>query len=124
MVVEKMLALAQNLSVLWASSDFVEKQNLQYLVYPEGILYSSKSRAVRTDKFNALFACIPPQAHDSTKKKKGDSVKNRPFPDPVPEIGIEPIHPCEWQILSLLRLPIPPPGQVLNGRQYYNFWSN
>ena len=29
----------------------------------------------------------------------------------VPEIGVEPIHPCGRQILSLLRLPIPPPGQ-------------
>ena len=29
----------------------------------------------------------------------------------VPEIGVEPIHPCERQILSLLRLPIPPPGR-------------
>jgi hypothetical protein len=28
----------------------------------------------------------------------------------VPETGIEPAHPCERQILSLLRLPIPPPG--------------
>jgi hypothetical protein len=29
----------------------------------------------------------------------------------VPTKGIEPSHPCEWQILSLLRLPIPPHGQ-------------
>ncbi len=29
----------------------------------------------------------------------------------VPGKGIEPSHPCGWQILSLLRLPIPPPGQ-------------
>ena len=28
----------------------------------------------------------------------------------VPETGIEPAHPCGRQILSLLRLPIPPPG--------------
>ncbi len=28
----------------------------------------------------------------------------------VPTKGIEPSHPCEWQILSLLRLPIPPHG--------------
>ncbi len=28
----------------------------------------------------------------------------------MPRTGIEPAHPCEWQILSLLRLPIPPPG--------------
>lgn len=32
----------------------------------------------------------------------------------VPGTGIEPAHPCERQILSLLRLPIPPPG-------HYNF---
>ena len=31
----------------------------------------------------------------------------------VPTKGIEPSHPCEWQILSLLRLPIPPHGQKL-----------
>ncbi len=29
----------------------------------------------------------------------------------VPGTGIEPAHSCERQILSLLRLPIPPPGQ-------------
>jgi len=28
----------------------------------------------------------------------------------VPRTGIEPAHPCERQILSLLRLPIPPSG--------------
>ncbi len=37
----------------------------------------------------------------------------------VPTKGIEPSHPCEWQILSLLRLPIPPHGHLLNGLQYY-----
>jgi hypothetical protein len=31
----------------------------------------------------------------------------------VPGTGIEPAHPCERQILSLLRLPIPPPGRVV-----------
>ncbi len=31
----------------------------------------------------------------------------------VPEAGIEPAHPEGWQILSLLRLPIPPLGQTL-----------
>jgi len=33
----------------------------------------------------------------------------------VPRTGIEPAHPCERQILSLLRLPIPPPGHVEAG---------
>lgn len=50
----------------------------------------------------------------------------------VPGTGIEPAHPCERQILSLLRLPIPPPGQEekinkiikIFGRQYYAFQFN
>jgi hypothetical protein len=30
----------------------------------------------------------------------------------VPRTGIEPAQPCDRQILSLLRLPIPPPGPL------------
>ena len=32
----------------------------------------------------------------------------------VPRTGIEPAHPCGYQILSLTRLPIPPSGQGCN----------
>ena len=42
------------------------------------------------------------------KEKRPSNFYGRAF---VPEIGVEPIHSCERQILSLLRLPIPPPGQ-------------
>ena len=42
--------------------------------------------------------------------KKGNPEKNCLKSNSVPETGIEPAHPCERQILSLLRLPIPPPG--------------
>ena len=41
--------------------------------------------------------------------KKTESFNSKSF-QPVPTKGIEPSHPCEWQILSLLRLPIPPHG--------------
>src|SRR5262249_26486011 len=30
----------------------------------------------------------------------------------VPQEGLEPPHPCEYQILSLARLPVPPLGQI------------
>jgi hypothetical protein len=36
----------------------------------------------------------------------------------VPTKGIEPSHPCEWQILSLLRLPIPPHGLIRTKNQF------
>jgi hypothetical protein len=37
----------------------------------------------------------------------------------VPRTGIEPAHCCQYQILSLTRLPIPPSG-LLSGLQYYS----
>ena len=37
----------------------------------------------------------------------------------VPRTGIEPALPCENQILSLARLPIPPSGLFSTGVQYY-----
>ena len=42
MVVEKCLSIAKNVSQLWISADFIRKQKLQYLIFPEGILYSKK----------------------------------------------------------------------------------
>lgn len=44
------------------------------------------------------------------KKEKGNLAEDYLNSSYVPETGIEPAHPCERQILSLLRLPIPPPG--------------
>jgi len=38
LIVEKGLAIAVKLSQLWISRDFINKQRLQYLVFPNGIL--------------------------------------------------------------------------------------
>ena len=54
-VVEKGLALAQNLSGLWLSGSFDSKQKLQALVFPHGIVYSKKTGAVQTERINELF---------------------------------------------------------------------
>jgi hypothetical protein len=37
----------------------------------------------------------------------------------VPEIGFEPIHPCERCDLNTVRLPISPPGRVGKGTINY-----
>lgn len=76
-------------------------------------MYSKENGAVRTLKINSLFAAIPIIARDTEENKNGDSLKNRHQSSQVPRTGIEPAHPCERQILSLLRLPIPPSGQLL-----------
>ena len=82
-------------------------------MFQEGIVYSKKNDTVRTLRTNALFAEITVLTRDLKENKKGNSKKNCLQSHPVPGTGIEPAHSCERQILSLLRLPIPPPGQSL-----------
>jgi len=53
--IEKGLNIAENISQLWISSDYYEKQQLQYLVFPEGMLYNKKNDRVRTNRVNTLF---------------------------------------------------------------------
>jgi len=59
---EKVLNIAENISQLWISSDYYEKQKLQYLVFPEGMLYDKKNDAVQTNRINTLFHKIALQA--------------------------------------------------------------
>jgi hypothetical protein len=63
------LNIAENISQLWISSDYYEKQQLQYLVFLEGMLYDKKNDTVRTIRVNTLFREIAVQARvlDETK---------------------------------------------------------
>src|SRR5262245_3594463 len=47
-------------------------------------------------------------------KEKGEKL-SKPYSKltVVPQEGLEPPHPCEYQILSLARLPVPPLGHAL-----------
>lgn len=91
--------------------DFEEKQKLQYLVFPEGILYNKKNRRVRTLKVNELFACIPPLKGDTAKNKNGNSRMNLEKPASVPKTGFEPARRFQRYHLKVVRLPISPPGR-------------
>ncbi|MCU7551505.1 hypothetical protein OCK74_20455 [Chitinophagaceae bacterium LB-8] len=62
--------IAQNISGLWLSSDFEWKQKLQYLVFPEGVVYSKKNEAVRIGRINSLFAAIEPLKRDLEENEK------------------------------------------------------
>jgi site-specific DNA recombinase len=108
--VEKCLSIAQNISQSWLTADYESKQRLQKLIFPEGILYNKQNGVVRTPRVNSLFAAIPLLVGDSLENKKADSSKNRLQSSNVPRTGIEPALPCDNQILSLARLPIPPSG--------------
>ena len=92
--VEKTLEIAQNLSQLWISGDFVTKQKLQYLIFPEGILYDKKTSTVRTPRVNELFRQIPLLTSVSEKKKKGNQTNDCLFGSNVGTTRFELATPC------------------------------
>jgi site-specific DNA recombinase len=109
-IVEKGVSIAENISRMWVSADFRQKQKLQYLVFPKGILYNKENDAVRTEKVNAIFAEIRLLAEVLEKKKKGNLEKDCLKSDSVPGTGFEPAQPFGCCHLKTVRLPISPPG--------------
>ena len=111
LAVSKCLTIAQNLSQAWVSAEYEQKQRLQKLIFPEGIMYNKQKGVVRTVKVNCLFESIPLLEGISAENKKGDPIQNRLKSNQVPRTGFEPAHPCERCDLNTVRLPISPPGQ-------------
>jgi hypothetical protein len=56
-----MLQIAENISKIWPCGGYEEKQKMQYLIFPDGILYNKENDALRTERINSLFAEIPLQ---------------------------------------------------------------
>lgn len=72
----KGVEMAANLSQFWLSSDYYNKQLLQYMLFPEGLLYSKKNDGVRTPRVNGLFQAIPLLSGISEENKNGHFIKN------------------------------------------------
>lgn len=75
--VDKSLKIAQNISSAWLLATYEEKQQLQKLVFPDGMLYNKQKKQVRTPRINSLFAAIEPLVKVSIQNKNGDPVTNR-----------------------------------------------
>jgi DNA invertase Pin-like site-specific DNA recombinase len=90
LAVKKILAIAENVSQQWVLAEYDEKQKLQYLIFPEGIVYNKEKDSVRTQRVNSLFAEIPLLTQDLEEKKKGNPKKNCPQSNSVPRTGFEP----------------------------------
>jgi hypothetical protein len=74
--VEKGLLHAQDLYQTWVLSDYYGKRKLQYLVFPDGMMYDKKTDNVLTNRINALFSEIALQASVCDKSKKDNLLKN------------------------------------------------
>ena len=71
--INKALHLSSELATVWASSEIKDKERLQKLVFPEGIVFDKKNGAFRTTKINSVFQLIAGLTRDSEEKQKGQT---------------------------------------------------
>ena len=66
------------------------KQTLQYLIFPQGILYNKQNDTVRTHKINSIFYSIRYLARASDENKKDNLLQDCLFGSSVGMTGFEP----------------------------------
>jgi hypothetical protein len=72
----------------------VEKQKLQYLIFPSGIMYNKKNNTVRTNEVNSIFAAIASQQSILSPDKKSNLLQDCFLSNNVGWTGFEPATPC------------------------------
>ena len=91
--IQKGLDYARNLSQMWVSLEYHEKQRLQYLAFPEGMMYDKKNDHVLSSRVDTLFYEIASFSNTLKENKKDNSLENCLFGRSVARTGFEPVSP-------------------------------
>ncbi len=70
---ENAISLSRKLNTIWTSGDIQLKEDLQKLIFPEGVYYDRKTQSFRTEKVNFIFKLIASSSGTPPEKKKGTS---------------------------------------------------
>jgi site-specific DNA recombinase len=74
----------------WHSADYCDRQEIQFLLFPEGMFYDKKKDQCRTPKVNELFRYTAYKQRLSEENKKGNCDGMSQFPHLVARSGVEP----------------------------------
>ncbi len=84
------LKTSSKLPTLWALQDCDEQRRLQYIVFPDGIMYDKLLNSYRTTRVNSIFSLIPQGKRVLEQTKSGDDNEKLSISAFVPGAGIEP----------------------------------
>ncbi|OQP39319.1 hypothetical protein A4D02_18550 [Niastella koreensis] len=70
---ENAINLSRKLNTVWTSGDIQIKEDLQKLIFPEGIYNDRKTQTFRTEKVNFIFELIVSSSGIPPDKRKGTS---------------------------------------------------
>ena len=100
---KKGITISKKASQLWVSSDYSDKQRLQYLINPDVILYYKENNTLRTRRVNSLFTAISCLSYISAENKNGQPTQIDQNSRWVALPGIEPgSRASETRILSIV----------------------
>ena len=91
--VDEIINYASNLATTWDLAAYAEKQQLQFLLFPEGMSYNRKNDQCRTTRINEVFLSIAQLAHELPQNKNGDNTFVLSPSVLVPRTGVEPVIP-------------------------------
>ncbi len=87
--------MTKNLNEMWRSGDYQDKQRLQYLLFPDGLVYDKKKEGCRTPRIDSTFLGILLKSQALEQKKKiGIPALGLRYSDLVENIGVEPMTSC------------------------------
>ena len=88
--INKYLDIACNLTTLWTNGNYEMKQKLQFMLFPEGILYNKKKDNCRTLRLNAVFTLLGTftAAYEDEKNREESFFDNLPISVVPPRIEL------------------------------------
>lgn len=89
--IEKAIKLSTKLNTVWDSADYIEKQKLQYLVFPNGMSFDKKNMECRTERVNSIFSAIADIVKVTNSSKKDNSDLESELSLWVEPRGVEPL---------------------------------
>jgi site-specific DNA recombinase len=86
------IQMCRNLAALWENGDYLTRQRVQRIAFPEGMSFSKKTDTVRTPRPNALFALSSELSHIFAQKETGQITRESVLSRRVPGTGLEPVR--------------------------------
>ncbi len=82
---------SSKLATAWDLGDYRQRQELQFLIFPKGVLYNRKNDECRTEEVDEIFGYFASLNSILREKKNGNCNENLQFPPLVVSTGIEPV---------------------------------
>lgn len=112
-VFKKALDISMNLATVWDSANVENKEKLQKLVFPEGIVFDKKNGVLQTVRVNVIFELIAVLSGITADNKKRQTGVDACLSPLVRQRRFELPHPFGRYHLKVVRLPVSPSPHLL-----------